>query len=126
MSYSTWGDLGHTAQTTSGTMIGYVRGVLNTSFGIPLRPPPFVATIIGASTAVPNASCNYAASVSGGSPPYTYQWFAGNTLIGSTQSIYATVFSPGLDLSLVVRDASNVTASASKYVFTDLYASGCF
>lgn len=121
-----YGDLRHTAQTSHSAMVSRVRDVLQNQLGILVRPPPFIASISGANVVPPHTTCNYAASVSGGSPPHTYEWYAGTTLVGTSSTLSISVPPPGFDLSLVVRDANSLVRPAMLSLTTDNYSSGCF
>jgi hypothetical protein len=86
----------------------------------------FLASISGAAVVPPGQMCNYSAIVSNGVGPFTYEWYSGNTLIGTSQYLGITFNDPGTYLSLVVRDATSAVASAGLQITTDLFSSGCF
>lgn len=124
-----FGDLAHTLQTADLTMTAEVSARLRQFMNVALRPPPvsvFSASISGASIVPPGQLCNYAPIVANGVSPFTYEWYAGNVLVGTGQYLGLTVNDPGIALSLVVRDATNAVASAQLSIATDLFSSGCF
>jgi subtilisin len=49
--------------------------------------PPFDVEIIGPSSVRPNTSCAWTSSTDGGSPPFEYEWLAGETVIGLEQTL---------------------------------------
>lgn len=84
--------------------------------GDPPPPPPpsgVTVTINGPTTMRPNTECFYSSSVSGGTTPYSYQWYQGSTPVGTGSSV--TVSSSGyvssFRLSLSVTDAAGASGS---------------
>ncbi len=126
MPRSIFGDLAHTDQTANGTMINQVRSQLQQVFGVAPRPLALQASISGASVVPPNVLCNYSGSASNGTAPYSFEWYSGSTLVGSSPLLSLSVPEPGLELSLVVRDINNQVASSALFLSTDNYSSGCF
>jgi hypothetical protein len=79
-------------------------------------PQPLSVGIGASFQAQPNQTCWAYAGVSGGTPPYSYQWYVNGAAWGNgTQTAY-TNYGFGYSLGLIVTDALGASASASQYV----------
>jgi hypothetical protein len=87
--------------------------VANPPVYAPYPAPPFSVLIEGPHTATPDCSCTWSANVTGGTPPYTYQWSGQAT--GFDQTVTASPTSGG-DLYLNVYDSAGRYASSTYYV----------
>lgn len=129
LSRSIVGNIHHRDQATNGAVLNAVKERLRAVFGVLDRtptPPGFSVAILGAQTAAYGAQCHFDAQhVSGGTGPFTYQWWIGSAPAGSGSGILATISDP-FQLSLVVTDATGATSSAARSVQIDPYAPGCF
>ncbi len=124
-----YGEAAHTRQTSSLVIAGVVKQILNVNMGVPIRgapPPTFTASISGAAVVPPGSQCNYSAAVSAGTPPYTFKWYVDQYLVGESSLLARSFTASQSELTLVVTDATTATASASMWVSTDPYSSGCF
>lgn len=115
----------HTAQTTSPAVAAAVRQVLTQEMGVVVRGAPFTAGVLGPSLVAPGSTCTFSASVSGGSPPFTYQWFVNQVPVSQAASMAWTFGGFSSEVAVTVTDALNASRSASVSVFVDPYASGC-
>lgn len=79
-------------------------------------PPPLSAEIMGPFEVPPGQSCSWQAVVTGGSPPYTYQW--SGALSGTSISVSGSVGSSGY-LYLTVTDSSQDQEDDQFYVLVD-------
>ncbi|HEX8691900.1 MAG TPA: S8 family serine peptidase [Longimicrobium sp.] len=105
----------------------YGRGKLN-AYKI-LSPPvivnPLTVTIGGPSSVLPNRTCYWWASASGGTPGYTYNWYRNSTWVGSGEDLYVNTGSSSFTLKVVVTDAAGATAQATKSVTVSSTARIC-
>jgi subtilisin len=79
----------------------------------PPAPEPLTVNINGPTTMQPNSQCFYSSTVSGGTTPYSYQWYQSSTPVGNESSV--TVSSSGyvssFRLSLFVTDDGGLNES---------------
>ena len=118
----------HTSQTTSPAVGDALRLILTSQMGVAERgapPPTYSANIIGPTIVAGGSTCTFSASVTGGSPPYTYQWFVEQSPVSQTPSFSWPFGGVSTEVSLTVTDASGASRSASQFVFVDPYAEGC-
>jgi hypothetical protein len=76
---------------------------------------PLSVTISGVRKLLPGQSTTYYANVSGGTPPYSYQWYRQGYPSSTSSSLQYTAGSSSESLSLTVTDSQNETDS---YGFT--------
>jgi hypothetical protein len=90
-----------------------------------VAPNPPVPTIHGPTMVQPPAVCSWTSTVSGGVPPYTYQWQGYAS--GTSSSIVAVVYGPG-GMVLTVRDSRGVAGRAAIAVLQGPpgFPPGCF
>ncbi|HEX6899072.1 MAG TPA: hypothetical protein VF789_05135 [Thermoanaerobaculia bacterium] len=132
-----------TSGGTSQKFTGWLNpfGTLATGYGLMLRhfagfdngqsvfPPPegegSNLSIYGTTNAPSNATCGYYVAVSGGTPPYTYEWQVNGVSTGDTESAI-NVPNSGYDytIGVVVTDAAAWVRSASLEVTTFLAPAG--
>jgi hypothetical protein len=74
--------------------------------------PPLSAYISGSSQAQPNQSCYYYASVGGGTPPYSYQWYVNGAPWGNSSVLWYTNFGWDYNVDLWVTDATGAGQGA--------------
>ena len=67
----------------------------------------------------PNYACTWSASVSGGDPPYSYEWYLDGALVGTDDSWSDYLSAGGHSLQLVIGDAANQTVSQTIGVTVD-------
>jgi hypothetical protein len=60
--------------------------------------------LIGPGYVQPNANCYWNASVSGGTSPYEYMWFRGDTLVDTSDTYQANTGTQDFILSVFVYD----------------------
>lgn len=88
-------------------------------FGIALRgsggggggggPPPFTGSITGPTEISPMAECSWVASPSGGTAPYSYQWYRNGALVG-TAADYTDGMNGASSFTLSLRVTDSVGA----------------
>jgi hypothetical protein len=89
-------------------------------------PPPTVY-ISGSTEAQPYQLCTAFPVVSGGVPPYSYQWYVDYTPYSTDSELSYTNWGSHYQLDLSVTDAANNTAWApTHYVSVSPYAGTCF
>ncbi|HET7231257.1 MAG TPA: hypothetical protein VFJ16_14710 [Longimicrobium sp.] len=79
-------------------------------------PQPLSVGISASFQAPPNQTCWAYASVSGGTPPYSYQWYVNGAAWGNGPQTAYTNYGYGYTLGLLVTDALGTTQGASQYV----------
>ena len=84
-----------------------------------IAPPPLSAYISGSTQAAPNQSCSYYGSASGGTPPYSYEWYVNGASYGSGQWLWYYNFGWDYDVDLVVTDAAGTVRGAWLHVWVD-------
>lgn len=84
-----------------------------------VTPPPLSAFISGSSQAPPNQSCSYYGGASGGTPPYSYQWYVNGAPYGGGQWLWYTNFGWDYDVDLVVTDAAGAVKGTWLHVWVD-------
>jgi hypothetical protein len=89
-------------------------------------PPPLSVGISSSSEAQPYQTCVAWANVSGGTPPYSYQWYVNGTPAGNSYELYHTNSGSSYTVDLYVTDAANTTQSASQYVWVNSHAGYCY
>jgi pimeloyl-ACP methyl ester carboxylesterase len=128
-----WGGPGHMRETTNpGVQLFLLEALRAPGFGISDPPPPEQSPyppspqINGPYEARPYGSCNWNASVSNGTPPYTFTWRADGQHIGSDESVGYS--NPGYTfmLQVTVVDAVGREGSAAIYVNVDWNANDCW
>lgn len=75
-------------------------------------------TINGPTTVRPNSTCYYSSTVSGGTSPYSYEWYQDNGVIGTDSGVdaSATGYVYGYILTLTVTDSNGLVGSARQDV----------
>ena len=114
------------SKTASGTYLYYcrVRDSANTTVSssnvtVFVNPPPQVAVAPQTASVKTGQSATFTASVSGGTPPYSYQWFANSTSEGSTSSLSVSKSSAGTySFYCIVRDAVNASVTSNTATLT--------
>ncbi len=98
-------------RNAQGNQAGYAA--LDWTFGVrdPICPNPEPlphgsVRISGPTNVQPNTSCYFSSSVTAGTPPYSYEWFNGTTVIGSGPDVVAYTGYVPFYLSLQVYDAN--------------------
>jgi hypothetical protein len=86
-----------------------------------IAPPPLSVYISGSSQAQPNQYCSYYGSASGGTPPYTYQWYVNGAPYGGGQWLWYSNFGWDYDVDLVVTDAAGTVRGSWLHVWVDPY-----
>lgn len=79
-------------------------------------PPSLTASINGPGAAMPNETCSWWASVSGGTGSYTYNWYVGGAWQSSNYDLYYANSGSSFTIELQVRDSNGATGSASHFV----------
>jgi hypothetical protein len=115
----------HRNQVTDPNMIALMQTVLNTDFGIPVRPPAPSVSMSGPNAIVEETSDTWSATVSSGSPPYTYDWTVDGADAGGGTSIYTGDWAGGTNHTIVftVTDEIGRVGSAQMNV-TVTYSGG--
>jgi hypothetical protein len=89
---------------------------------------PLTVSMTGPQTVQQNygAYCDWYASVSGGTPPYSYTWYREGQLVGTEAGYYANYMYYTFPLEVRVTDAVGATKSVSRYVYvsSSYYACG--
>lgn len=89
------------------------------------KPTTFSASISeSSSTVYPGQSVNLTSTVSGGSPPYTYQWFLNSTPVtGATSTTWTYTPTGGNSgiVSLNVTDSKATAVESNVYTITPIY-----
>lgn len=127
-----WNGPGHMRETTNYSVQGFILQALQyNGFGIsnppgePPNPYPPSPNINGPFDVRPNNICNYSASVTNGTPPYSYTWRANGSHIGSGESVtYGASYTFLLELTVV--DAIGREGSTAGYVNVDWNANDCW
>lgn len=85
----------------------------------PPRPTlsPLAASISGPNHVRAGKTCTYTAVVSGGTPPYTYQWQGGNLGAYDLAVTYDASFSHNDALDVIVEDANGTIVQANMGIF---------
>lgn len=92
----------------------------------PVPPPALSAQLLGPSPVKPSQSCTWAASPSGGVPPYTYVWKKnGSTMYGETGVQVTTSFSSTGSLDVRVTDDVGTQVSKTKTIYVQSSAQPC-
>lgn len=92
----------------------------------PVPPPALSAQLLGPSPVKPSQSCTWAASPSGGVPPYAYVWKKnGSTMYGETGVQVTTSFSSYGSLEVRVTDNVGTQVSKTKTVYVQSTAQAC-
>lgn len=83
----------------------------------PPPPTPPTVEIYGSTTAPPYESCTHFASPSGGTQPYSYQWYVNGWPVGDNASeLYYVNDGYDYEVSVVLTDANGQQASDWEYV----------
>jgi len=103
----------------------------------PLHPPDLAVSILvpvagggrvpSGTTLLPNQTCEFDMVVSGGTPPYSYQWYVNDSLLSDeTQSILSwPVGNTWFTVSGWVIDSANGYGGGSFQVHTDSKGNSC-
>jgi len=105
----------------------YGFGVVNALAAVSNPPPPSPTPQItwGPNEVRPQAACAWEGAASGGTPPYTFEWYVSGSYMGSgTYFEYANSGS-AFTLQLSVRDAANGYGSTSRTVTVSPSAEVC-
>lgn len=79
-------------------------------------PASLTASINGPGAAMPNETCSWWSSVSGGTGSYTYNWYVDGAWQSSNYDMYYTNSGSSFTIELQVRDSNGATGSASHFV----------
>lgn len=110
-----------------GSSYDFGAGKLNIARTLGLYVPPITSVTIGGMSQVPpNESCTWWASVSGGTPPYTYNWYAQGNWQGSWSYVTVATGTSNFTLTLLVQDSRGKTGSANKAITVTSMAPDCF
>jgi len=90
----------------------------------PPSPTPQIAW--GPNEVRPNVTCSWEATASGGTPPYTFEWYVNSVYAGSGTYLEYTNAGSTFTLQLTVRDASSGFGSTSQTVTVNSSAPVCF
>jgi subtilisin family serine protease len=107
-------------------------GIVDAAFALGIAPPPppppplSGVTISGPSSVRPYDTCTWAASPTGGTAPFTYNWFVNNISVGenSNQLTY-TAGSVSFTIAVDVTDATGQLVTASRAVSISTSANIC-
>ena len=83
-----------------------------------------VVSIFGPGTIRPNITCYWDTHVSGGTPPYTYQWYGGSTADPSQSDIFASA-SQSFWLDVKVTDSLGAVGWGGKYITVTSNTGAC-
>ncbi len=83
-------------------------------------------SISGLRVVRPNATCTWFANVSGGTPPYSYAWYANGIYVGAYEDLIYKVTSSQTTIAVWVSDAAGGSVSTSINVTTSSTARACF
>ena len=88
--------------------------------------PPLFGEHLRLLEAQPYQTCVAWANVSGGTPPYSYQWYVDGTPAGNSYDLYHANSGSSYTVELYVTDAANTTQYASQYVWVNNHAGYCY
>ena len=109
-----------------GAWSDFGAGKLNIARALGVTITPISSlTIFGPSRVKPNTTCMWWPSVSGGTPPFTYDWYRNGAWISSDEYAYIQTGSATFTLRLDVADHYQQTASKSKSVTVSSSAQQC-
>lgn len=108
--------------TTITAVIDGVSG--STSVSVVNPPPAMSVTISGPGKILPNHTCWWFATVSGGTAPYTYYWYGGSSSWRTDPDFYASA-SRSFYLDVKVTDANGNVAWGSRYVTVTTNTGAC-
>lgn len=89
-------------------------------------PPPLWVSISSSWEARPYETCGAYANVSGGTPPYSYQWYVNGSPWGNSPWLSYTNYGLDYTLELYVSDAGGALQSAWQYVSVRNDAFTCY
>ena len=79
-------------------------------------PASLSVSINGPGAAMPNETCSWWSSVSGGTGSYTYNWYVDGAWQGGSYDLYYANTGSSFTIQLDVRDSNGATGSASHFV----------
>jgi hypothetical protein len=91
-----------------------------------VSPPPLSVGISSSFQAQPYQTCTAYASVSGGTPPYSYQWYVNGAGWGNGTMLWYTNYGYDYDVDLYVTDAVGTVRSAWQHVSVWADAFPCY
>lgn len=100
--------------------------VLQVDFGIPLRPPPPTASMSGPTSLTEGDYDTWSATITSGSPPYSYAWTVDGASAGQGMSLNTGGWTGGTshDILFTVTDEVGRVGSAEMNVYVT-YSGGC-
>jgi hypothetical protein len=91
-----------------------------------INPQPLSAYISSSFEAQPYQTCTAYAGASGGTPPYTYQWYVNGAPWGNSSVLYYSNYGYDYSVDLYVTDAVGTVQSAWQYVSVRSDAFPCY
>jgi hypothetical protein len=112
---------------TDSAALGYLIPTTTVPDPPPPPPPPPIATIIGPTQVLENATCTWSATISGGTGPFSYYWTFEGAEIGtqSAQSSVTTSLPQSGALRLQVWDAYGSWDDHTRFVQISEFAASC-
>ena len=93
--------------------------VISSTVTLVVSPPLNVSVSPSSQNAVVGQSMPFAASASGGTPPYTYQWFEGSTIVGTSSTLSISKNAVGTySFYCRVNDSKTSTLNSNSVTFT--------
>lgn len=109
-----------------GPAADYGAGKLNIARALGVVIPPISSVSIGGPSRVkPNTTCMWWATVSGGTPPYTYSWYRNGYPVGNGDYVYVATGTTNFTMALTVQDRYEQTGSASRGITVTSSALNC-
>ena len=100
---------------------------VTSDFGPPPPPPPLTTVMInGPSDVRENDFCTWFATVSDGTPPYSYSWLKGASPVGSGPVLTMETGTNGFTLKLTITDSGERVGSDTRNVTVTPTAQECF
>lgn len=111
----------------STTITALVDGISGNTSVTVVNPPATLTVSIGGSTTIrPNETCGWWTSVSGGTPPYAYQWYGGTAVSARNLYDFYGKASTSFLLQVKVTDSNGTVAWGSQYITVSTSAFACF